>query len=582
MFHKNFFVFWKKYKFQSIVVKNTLKLFLVFMLITILPIGGLYQMMMKDAVKRYEEENISAAKKIGATVEALFRDSEYLSAEVMSDSDVVYFMTLGKNTDYSKEEKNNLIDKIKAYTSGKSIIHSVYLYNRMNNMVCNEYICGYIDEFDDVSWQKECDGDYSEGYIAVSRIIDNTSDRVLSLIKKYVNGNAVIVNIDLRNLEKYVSRQFLQNSAFYIIGQSGIMYSNLINKDRNEQIEDELIEMIRNDKTKGFLTFYGKKISAAAEKSSYYNWYYVRIAECGEYNKSVRHTFYITIFAFFLIMLFIIFLSMVLSMNNVSQVVNILDLFENREIYKNLTENEIGEVANKIIYLMDDNEKLKNEITLRNEQYKKWEIKALQTQITPHFLNNTLAVINLEIFDTFNGYTKASDMISQLSRILSYTLVTDKIFVTLDEELEFIRNYAEMLRLRYGNFMAEISADEEIRKKKILRMCLQPLVENSVFHSCKTKGGKINISCRKEGDTIVISIEDNGDGIDKEKIKGIFKSFENDTMSENSIGLKNVYKRLKAVYGENVSMDILSEKGQYTRIVLTVPSEVTDGSTDII
>jgi len=574
MFHKNFLIFWKKYKFKSIVIKNSIRLFLIFLIILILPVSFLYGIVSNNATKQVEMENVASTKKMGEIIETLFRDTEYLASEILFDSDVADFMTLGKKMPYSEEKKSNLAEKVKSYASGKTIIYSVSLYNENKNMLCDESVCDEISEFEDLSWLDIYNVDFYKVYNASVRTVHNTSNRVVTFIKKYINNKgAVIVNIDLMKLERYVKAEFDKGSGFYIINGKDIIYTNLFSKQRNAQLEKYLIKRINSKQGDGAIVSEDGKTLIALEKSSYYDWYYVRVLDGVEYKKVKLQIIYIWILIFIVLLFFIIFVSTILSLNDVSQVVNILDLFENRDIYKNLTKNEISDIANKIIFLMDDNEKLKKEISTRNNQYWQWEIKALQAQITPHFLNNTLAVINLEIFNEFNGPTRASDMLAELSRVLGYTLVTDKIFVKLDDELRFIKIYSDILKLRYQNFDLEIDVNENLREKKIIRMCLQPLIENSVFHAFKEEGGKIHIKCQEIDNSIVISVEDNGDGMSDAEINKLKNSFKNNEMNDESIGLKNVYKRLKAVYGDEVSMDIQSEQGLYTRIIIKIPQK---------
>ena len=223
---------------------------------------------------------------------------------------------------------------------------------------------------------------------------------------------------------------------------------------------------------------------------------------------------------------------------------------------------------------MDDNEKLKNEVTSRNAQYEQWKTKALQTQITPHFLNNTLAVINYEVISNFSDSEKISGMISRLSRILSYTMITDKIFVTLGEELNFLRNYAGLLQLRYDNFNLITEADSELLKCRILRMSLQPLIENSVFYGYKEKGGDIYVRCTENDGSLRIVIRDDGIGMTKEKLAELMTELKSGEMTSSSVGIKNIYKRLEAVYGDKASLEIQSEPGKFTQIILNIPMDI--------
>ncbi|MBP3359802.1 MAG: histidine kinase [Clostridia bacterium] len=568
MLNKNFSVFWRKYGFKSIAVKNSLKLFCVFLMILIIPISIIYNLTLSNLRQNSLKMSGDNVKKIGATLETLIRDTEYMAVEMLADNEITYFLTSTKLNDYNI---NDITDKIAAYMSGKNIIQSVYLYNETNDMVCNNTECVPFAQFADQSWRRYYELEMPEKYYLYSRNIDNTAYNVFTLIKKKVNGNGgIILNIDLNAMERYISEFFLEDNGFYIVSKDGVMYTNLLKSKRNNKIEKNIAEMINSDKTEKFMTVDGDRICVSIGKSDYYGWYYVNVIHSMNDVRGIRSTFIFGVIIFLTVMFILIALAVVMSMNNISQIINILDLFDNREIYNNLTNNEISAIASKIMLLMDDNEKLKSEVQSRSEEYEKWKIKALQTQITPHFLNNTLAVINLKVIDTIEDDEDISRMISRLSNILDYTLITDKIFVTLREELSFIEAYISLLKLRYNNLSISINVPDEFMDYFVLRMSLQPIIENAVFYNGK-EYANVYVECEKNGDLLELTITDNGNGMPEKRIEEIRKSFEDDDTQQSPIGVKNVFKRLKAAFGNRADINIISEEGVFSKVILTIP-----------
>lgn len=573
MIHKKISFFWKKYKFRSIVVKNSFKLFIIFALILILPICGIYSVFINNTRKQVIKENITANRKIAATVEALLRDSEYLISEMFTDNDVSYFLALRNDMNYSEEERHSLYKKINAFKSGKTLIDSIYVYLPVKGWICsNMNFSNSVNEFGDTSWIDEYNTPFPEGYKIISRKTDNTSKKVFTIIKKNPNNTGgIVINIDLDKLRKYIPELAYGGDEFYIVNDRDVMYTNVISSKRIHEQEKKVVQMIAEGESDRIIESANRRISVVAEKSQYYEWSYIRMYDVEDNEKLVSSIFYKFIALLILFMIIIIVCSVVLSINNVSQVITLLDLFENRDMYRGLSENEISEIASKIIVLMDDNEKLEKEIKIRNSEYDSMMMKALQTQITPHFLNNTLAVINYEAIEEFNGENRISMMLSKLSRILEYTLVSDRILVLLREELEYIKNYIELLKLRYGDFEVNIEVDDDVLDVVVLRMCMQPMIENAVFHGLKKKGGRLSIICKRTDTGITICIEDDGKGIEPEEIKALMESFESDSMNEENVGLKNVYKRMKIIFAENSDLRIESKKGEYTRIILEMP-----------
>lgn len=575
MFREYFSLFWRKYKFRSIVFKNSVRLFAIFFVLMMIPMFFIYRFTINDAKNTVMNTNRDTVKMLGSTAEALMRDTEYLVAEMFADDNVVYYMSMNRDVNFTDAEKEYMMSKVNTYMAGKNFVNSIYLYNSNKDLVCTNRVCETLDEFEDTSWTSELDEGFSNNYKMFPRKPDNAAITVFTLIKKSRTGKgAIVLNIDIMELEKYISRQFSKSSVFYIADSSGIIYTNQLTSKRNAEVEQLILKMIDEDNYNDIADISSKNITVSIDKSVYYNWYYVCTSENNNYTSIINGLFYRMLALFFGLMIILIIISVIVAVNNTSQFVTILDLFENRELYNSLNQNEISEIASKIICLMDDNEKLKNEVTSRNAQYEQWKTKALQTQITPHFLNNTLAVINYEVISNFSDSEKISGMISRLSRILSYTMITDKIFVTLGEELNFLRNYAGLLQLRYDNFNLITEADSELLKCRILRMSLQPLIENSVFYGYKEKGGDIYVRCTENDGSLRIVIRDDGIGMTKEKLAELMTELKSGEMTSSSVGIKNIYKRLEAVYGDKALLEIQSEPGKFTQIILNIPMDI--------
>ena len=188
------------------------------------------------------------------------------------------------------------------------------------------------------------------------------------------------------------------------------------------------------------------------------------------------------------------------------------------------------------------------------EMANKSEIKALQTQINPHFLFNALNAITSSI--RINP-DKARELIINLASYLRYNLELNGEFIDIKKELKQVIDYVEIEKARFGNKL-NINYDIEDVDVKIPSLSIQPLVENAIVHGIlKDKGaGTVNISVKKYEEKVKISIVDSGVGIREEVVERIY----NGTMPENRIGLYNVHLRLKLIYGEGLIIERL-EKG---------------------
>jgi two-component system LytT family sensor kinase len=188
------------------------------------------------------------------------------------------------------------------------------------------------------------------------------------------------------------------------------------------------------------------------------------------------------------------------------------------------------------------------------EMANKAEIKALQTQINPHFLFNALNAITS--FIRINP-DKARELIINLSNYLRFNIELNDEFIDIKKELKQVKDYIEIEKARFGNKL-NIVYDIDNVNIKIPSLSIQPLVENAIVHGIlKDKGaGTVNISVKEEEENIRISIVDSGVGIDEEVIERVYT----DNVPENKIGLYNVHLRLKLIYGQGLIIERL-EKG---------------------
>ena len=199
------------------------------------------------------------------------------------------------------------------------------------------------------------------------------------------------------------------------------------------------------------------------------------------------------------------------------------------------------------------------------------EIKALQSQINPHFLVNTLNSIRfMAKVSKFDGIRK---MAESLIRIVSCSFRSNISFYSLQEEIEVLDSYIYLMRIRYSEgFQVEYEIEEACLGFQVPRLILQPLVENSIVHGfTEEEIGHLKIYAKKEADTLCIKVWDDGRGMMQDEIEQIL-SFRNREPDDNtSIGMENVMTRLKLNFGEMHRFDIYSIYGEYTEIVLHLP-----------
>ena len=232
---------------------------------------------------------------------------------------------------------------------------------------------------------------------------------------------------------------------------------------------------------------------------------------------------------------------------------------------------EIEALTKRFNQMMRKIGELMDRLLAEQNAQRKSELKALQNQINPHFLYNTLDSILWLVENKKND--EASEMVVALARLFRIGISADSEVIPVRDEIEHVRNYLLIQNIRYaGAFDYEFQVDESALDVLTMKLILQPVVENCIYHGLKNNivKGSIRISVYIEGDTLVLRVSDNGYGMRQEKIDELYRSFEDGAVS-NSVGLKNIYQRVMIYYGGNAGMTVESELDEGTTITIREP-----------
>lgn len=566
---KNEFLrFFKKYGFNSILVRNSISLFLIFIVIMIVPIIVVGKLGLSNARNEAINANKDIFQRINSSIEIIFRDIEYLSAEIFVNSEVGVYMT-SKDVEYlEKNYEQHLADTLKVAMTGEASIDSIYLYSPSENLICTKEGFFYEGDFYDTAWIEYCDDLNSNNYVIIPRMMVSHYCNAFTFIKRDPNFNGyIVININMDSVKKKVLNFTDDDLLFCIVRDNAVIYSN------KSSVSNEVFDTVLKNADKDMVRIDKVLYSVFNVKSDYYDWNYINAKTCDEYENSLKNIYFIIILVLLFAILVAILISIKLSATGMDEIVVLTDLVENRKTDGIVKENEISAIANRIIRIVDDNSTLMEELRKRIKEYNFLRIKALQAQINSHFLNNTLSVINKEIIKNEGYGTSAGKMVVDLSKILRYSFIVEDNLVTLEEEKSFIEKYLKLMQIRYGNFTYIIDIPDDLLMFKVPRMLLQVLCENSVFYGLKNGGNIISVRSFVENDFVNIVVEDNGLGMDYKTIEKITKSFESDKFADKNIGICNVYSRLKLIYGDNADLQIYSEENKFTKILILIPKE---------
>lgn len=235
---------------------------------------------------------------------------------------------------------------------------------------------------------------------------------------------------------------------------------------------------------------------------------------------------------------------------------------------------EIIELSQSFNLMVSHIDELIRRTYLAELSEKSARLTALESQLNPHFLYNTLQAISTEAL--LNDQPQINKMITSLASNLRYTIKSEDL-VPLKNEMVYVNNYIYLQKIRMDdNLQVNIRIDPDTEEFLIPKISIQTLVENSIIHGISPATGsiQIDISVKRVENYIHICVRDNGNGIPQEQLSLLYADFERQdkTGSTGGIGLVNLYTRLKLLYPQPATLDIRSKPGKYTEILLVLPA----------
>lgn len=238
-------------------------------------------------------------------------------------------------------------------------------------------------------------------------------------------------------------------------------------------------------------------------------------------------------------------------------------------------ENELSYLISSMQSTLSRNKDIEEELKERVILTKKAQSVALQAQINPHFLNNTLESINWMAIGKLGSDNDISEMINCLSELLRTSLDTAEMFVTIQDEIRYAQKYIYIQQKRLGsNFDVHFSIPQELENSKIIKMLLQPLIENGINYGIRPYDncGFLKIEAIRIEDMVHICVKDSGMGMTEEEVSEINRSIQETVIKEsNHIGLSNVNQRIKLVFGEDYGVVVKSKISKGTEVVISIP-----------
>ncbi len=534
-----------------------------------------------------ETESENLVSQVSGSVESFLRT-------IMKLSDSIYYGVI-KNADLSQESINRELQLL--YDNNKDNVENIAVFDRNGQMlevVPAARMKSHMD-ISQESWFAETlaqpenlhfstphvqylfDGSENQykWVISVSRAVEITDG-------PFTTQGVLLIDIRYSSLDQIVGEVSLGDQGYlYLMDRNG----EIICHPKAQLINAGLVEE-DNEKVAGLREgsyrekFAGEERITTVKSIGYTGWKAVGVNPVGGMNLNILKT---RIFVVFIVLLFLFVLTLINAYissritNPIKELEKSVSLLESGDLDAPVYiggSAEIRSLGRSIQGMAMRIKGLMNDIVTEHESKRKSEFDTLQSQINPHFLYNTLDIIVWMIEN--EKKTDAVRVVTALARFFRISLSRGKSIITVKDELEHVRNYLMIQQMRFKNkFTYEIDADEDTLELASLKLMLQPMVENAIYHGMEFMDGDgvVQIRAWREAEDLYLRVRDNGLGMTEEQVENLFRDSGHVPSKRGSgIGVRNVNERIQLYFGEGYGLRIESEPDEGTDVIIHLPA----------
>ena len=579
------------YRHNSILIRNfglvVLMMFLPLLIITMMVKTNMEKVVEQEIHDANDSSLYTTAQTLDTILDKMYSFSYYLSSG--NDFTLLYLYQLEEVLEeygdiYEKQVRLNML--IEEY------VDSVYIYLEPYDTVLYSDKAQStfkmskvsLEDMEDLSWlpyYETCKE--RNDYVLGARIKEELYPYLMTMVVPVKAGlssprGGIVVNVDMRKLSKYLGYREQTDQRFYMVGEQGELYytnqEDLIEKGSGAP---EYLDFVWQEDIPLTAVIEGKNYIVSVMENGTFGCRYVLCTPAERYesrmdqvNDFVRNMILLTL----LLGILVAYIVTIHSFAPIQKIMNEINRPEEPgEEGKEPTEEDSRENDNEIRYITG----MVREAKLRNKRYHmetgNWmkklsnaQMVALQSQINPHYLYNTLDMINWRSVELLGYHNELSDMITTLGNFFRIGLQRTSYLIQVREELEHAKLYARILEVRYGgSIRVEWDIEEEILSYKIIRLTMQPLIENAINHGLRPKRYEGNIRVRggQMDDILYLSVEDDGVGMEEEDCVAmnheLIDHYETDS---EHVGIRNVNQRIKILFGDEYGVNLRrNEKG---------------------
>ncbi|MGL5649688.1 MAG: sensor histidine kinase [Clostridium sp.] len=534
----------------------------------------------KEIEKRVIENNIEVLEQTNSNLDNYLR-------KMMKVSDTIYYDGI-KKKDLEKEDIDLELKLL--YEENKESLNSICLFSELGEGIISYPVINLKKDtnYRQSSWFKEAMRKKENMHFSTPHIQNlyeysgSKYEWVVSLSRSVeineggqTTNGVLLVDMNFKGIEKIFSRNKKNNEGYtYLTDENGeIIYhprQQLIYSDLEKENNKKEANYEDGAHTEKFL---GEERIVTIKTVGYTGWKIINVTPVKgivESHKEIKIFFIFIIFmTLFLLGSINIFVSHKIaypikrlekSVKKLEEDINDIDIEINGSTEIKHLGKAIKSMAKRVNTLMD-------EMVIIEKAKRKNELDALQAQINPHFLYNTLDSIIWMI--ERENYNESVNMVSALAKFFRISLSKGKNIITLEKEIEHAKNYLTIQKIRYKNrFDYSIEIEEEVKNLASIKLIIQPLVENAIFHGMEDMygDGEIIIKAYRKEENVYIEVIDNGMGMLEEVCENLLTGNSKVKGAGSGVGLKNVHERIKLYFGEGYGVSVESELDEGTTV----------------
>lgn len=583
-----------KKRYQKKSIQNMISLSFTFISIIgmILIVIPLYFRFTRTAEHLIERKNMQMVEQTNQYLDSYLRN-------IMKISDTIYYQVI-KNADLAEDSLIEPMDLL--YNSNREQLVSIALFNRF----------GEVEAAVPLSNLKKTVNAREEGWFRLaSRQIENihfSAPHVQNLfmdadyryrwvvsISRSVeltnNGETekgiLLLDMNFSGIEQVCRSASMEDSGYvYLMDSEG----EIIYHPRQQLLYSKLEH--ENSKKAAFYEdgnhteiFHGERRLITIKTVGYTGWKLVAVTPSSEIKAqfSSIEIFFVIIFLFGLIGLILVnSLVSARIANPIKKLEKAVQKLEKGDLNVEIAAEgsyEINHLGKTIQSMVEQMKVLMKDIVIEQELKRKSELDALQTQINPHFLYNTLdsAIWMIEN----QRYEGAITMVTALARLFRISISKGKSIISVKDELGHARYYLTIQNIRYKNkFVYEVIGEEEVLGLATVKLIVQPMIENAIYHGLvymtEGDGGKITVKAYLEKGDLYIDVTDNGAGMVPSVVEGLLNNAPKAKSKGSGIGMKNVHERIRLYFGDEYGVEVISEPDEGTTVRIHMPSITMD------